>query len=114
MATKSDPDKQTKSLSLDTKELVNSLRQTAKKVEPHLGFIYTVTLLIGITLAVYLVSQSLQTTSLSVSSALSTEQNSFSIHFDDATIKKIQDLNDYENESYNVSIPDGRINPFAE
>lgn len=100
--------------SLSTKELLDSLRASVKKIEPHLGFIYTVILLLGVTLTVYLVSQSLQTPATTLSSDATADTNSFSIRFDDTTVKKIQALNDYENQSFDVSIPDGRINPFAE
>lgn len=108
------PDKKKGLSSLNTKELLDSLRVSVKKIEPHLGFIYTVILLAGVTLTVYFVSQSLQMPATALTSDSTTSANSFSIRFDDATIKKIQTLNDYENQSFNVAIPDGRINPFAE
>lgn len=106
-------EKQTKKSPQSNTELVDSLRKVVRKIEPHLGFVYTVILLVGITLTVYLVTQSLRITTPSTVTT-TTNENSFSISFDDATIKKIQTLNDYENQSFDVSIPDGRVNPFAE
>ena len=106
------PEKKTKkSASESFAEIGTSLKKTWLKIEPRIGFFYTVALLLGITYSVFLVSQSLS----GASSAVELEQkaSNYSTKFDTKTIEKVRELNDNAS-SVDVSLPGGRINPFME
>lgn len=105
-------DKKTKKpASASINDLLSSLKATWHKIEPHVGFLYTVILLLGITYAVYTVSQTLQTKNLSEGAPSGT--GDFSTRFDETTIQKIRSLSENDTPS-DIQLPSGRINPFSE
>lgn len=105
------PNKPTLKQSLS--DFTNSLNSLAQKINPKLGFIYFCLLLIGITFVVYLASKTMQSTDTGGSAATSQKVAEYSIPFDKKTITKIKSIST-KNESPNISLPTGRINPFSE
>lgn len=110
------PEDTEKKPALTIQDLQKSLLDSWKKLEPKLSFVYAVILLLGLTFVVYLVSQT-----LNGNSSTSTVQNSsevqiddYSVSFDQPTISKIQELDDNSSSNTSITLPAGRINPFAE
>ena len=79
-------------------DTVVSLRKVGQQVLPRLGYIYI--LLLVCSLAYVVPGADITTTN-------------FTMSFDTATIAKVKALNG-NTTNMNVSLPSGRINPFAE
>lgn len=106
-----DDKKPKKSVSASMGDLASSLKSTWHKLEPHVGFLYTVILLLAITYAVFTVSQTLQ--NKDVAEGTTTGSGDFSTRFDETTIQKVRSLSENDTPS-NIQLPPGRINPFSE
>ena len=111
---KSTEDKAKKPASESFNEIFNSLKSVGRKIEPHLGFAYAIALLAAIGICILFVGQTLRSTT--TSTPTSSIDNDFLMKFDDATIEKVRALNSNSSNSQYVppTIPEGRINPFAE
>lgn len=94
-------------------ELLVSMRELGAKLMPHIGFIHLVVVLAGITIVVYTVSQTMQSTDVGAGAATSEKINEYTIPFDQATITKIKSLS-ANTGAPSVELPHGRINPFSE
>jgi len=106
-------DKPKQSLSDSFKDISLQVKAFWQRVQPHLGFMYATVLLLGITYVVYIVTQSLNS-NIAPSAATPHATNDFSIRFDDATINKVRALSGNGSANTNVTLPEGRINPFSE
>lgn len=88
-------------------DIGKSLSKLTRDLARYTGFIYVVILLVGITTAVYVVSQSLGAQLSPESTDISGNQD-FSLTFDQATVKRIN------SPSAESATTTGRVNPFSE
>lgn len=110
MATK-DTTKPTLQQSLN--DVIASVRAFTTKVAPHLGFLYLSFVLGSITVVVYIVSQTLQSSDIDQTTTTNAAVSQYDISFDKATISKVQALSN-NNAVPSAALPTGRINPFSE
>ena len=94
-------------------DLTVSARAVLLKLSPRFGYIYFVLMLLGITSVVYIVSQTMQSTSIGEGVSTSQKLSEYTITLDQSTISQVKALSN-NNSSPSVTLPTGRINPFAE
>jgi hypothetical protein len=107
-------DTKSKKSALTVQDVQQSLKSAWRKIEPHIGFFYAVFLLLGLTFTVFIVSQTLNSAPTNLQSNSDAEIDDYSLVFDQSTITKVQELDDNASSNASVSLPAGRINPFAE
>lgn len=94
------------------KGITEGLKQTGLAIRRRTGIIYAVIVLAALIYSIFSVNLILGTPS-DAEYRSQKEAESFSTRFDEATIKKINTLKARQ-EAGNVTLPGGRINPFAE
>lgn len=94
-------------------EMTASFRSMGAKILPHLGFIYFTLMLTGITAAVFLITQTIQSTDIGQGTATNQKLSEYAIPSDQATISKVKALSENTTSS-STALPGGRINPFSE
>ena len=100
-------------------DTVVSLRKVGQQVLPRLGYIYILLLVCSLAYVVSTVNQTFDSADALSSSdtaplpGADITTTNFTMSFDTATIAKVKALNG-NTTNMNVSLPSGRINPFAE
>lgn len=92
--------------------LTDSLKEIGSVLKRRFSIIFVVVALIALVYAVYSVN-SLLGSSSDDSYRSTQEAQGFSTHFDQQTIKAINDLSNRQSTG-STQLPSGRINPFAE
>ena len=105
-----DKKKAKNSSSLDLASIKHAFKPLSNLFRAHFSFIFTGAALLALVYAVLSVQLILQQTP---TSDAATTSNEYSTKFDDATIKKVNDLGDHQ-DSGGIVLPQGRINPFSE
>lgn len=109
---KPDDSKKASKTKLNLTSIKEKFTAFTRHISPHIGFVVYVLLLLGITFTVFSVGQTLGLTGYGNSSPETGIDMSYSAAFDQPTIQKIRNLSD--TTGTNVTLPGGRINPFAE
>lgn len=97
---------------ISLKGITEGLQKAAVALRQRMSIIYVVIVLIALIYSIFSVNVILGTPS-DEAYRIKKEAESFSTHFDEATIKKIDSLKGRQ-EAGNIDLPGGRINPFAE
>ena len=96
--------------SLNLADIQAQLKALLEKLRPHIGFAYTILLVLGLAAVGYFVLQTLHS-----SDAINTSESrdkSYSLNFDYTTMSKVHALNN--TDTVTITLPSGRINPFSE
>lgn len=97
---------------ISLKGITEGLKKAGEALERRMSIIYVVVVFAALIYSIYSVNLILSAPSDEVYRAKK-EAESFSTRFDEATIKKIDGLKGRQ-ETGNIDLPGGRINPFSE
>jgi len=100
------------SIKLDPKSLVRSIKKIAAPIKTHLVLIMFLLLMSTLIYAVFTVSTIIQISD-DGEYRLSAEAKSLGTSFDEATIKKVDELRESSDGSA-IELPGGRRNPFVD
>lgn len=114
-----DQTKPKRTISQQLADMKGSLRKIGQQISPRLGYFYILLLVCAVAYVVSTVNQTfdqsgtISSDATSSQNAQNTDSTNFTFSFDAATVAKVKALSSGAS-NMTVSLPSGRINPFAE